>query len=272
MSTRNLTIMKNSSSETFLQSTSSGRQRSLLAWFKANLSRLCAYYIVAEHHCSPPEDGRSWSAISSKQELSCHHYICPECGQQFHSELPHSTPRRTWWSRQNGTRPNRPLASRTPDIISECRAVEGLDTAGRDGPQIMDRWVGAAPVNSEVSAMSYRTPLWWRLGCLRAATEPWVSDDGRNGGKSNPKCSAKSANGSPHHLGVSARHPELHDFQRTCEDEKADNDGDALTGWGPNAAQRECGQCICDKVLGATVSSSVRTIIPRHQWQNNDQP
>jgi hypothetical protein len=44
--------------------------------------RLWTAYVVAEHHCHPPMDGRDWVAMPSDTPAA-DGYICPECEQHF---------------------------------------------------------------------------------------------------------------------------------------------------------------------------------------------
>jgi hypothetical protein len=58
------------------------RLASALSTINLAMRRAWIRYIAAEHHCYPPEDGRTWIEVSS----ACAHpacYVCPECQQHF---------------------------------------------------------------------------------------------------------------------------------------------------------------------------------------------
>jgi hypothetical protein len=54
-------------------------------------------YIVAEHRCAPPEDGRRWAAVPAHTVARAEAgYQCPECGQNFQANQRRRAEFGTW--------------------------------------------------------------------------------------------------------------------------------------------------------------------------------
>lgn len=62
---------------------------SALSGIALGFRRLWSAYIVAEHQCYPPADGRNWVPVPSAAAAEHGGYVCPECEQHFvpHGEL-----------------------------------------------------------------------------------------------------------------------------------------------------------------------------------------
>jgi hypothetical protein len=59
---------------------SSSIMRAFVGLLRAFVNR----YIVTEHTCAPPEDGRRWTAVPTHTVARrASGYQCPECGQNF---------------------------------------------------------------------------------------------------------------------------------------------------------------------------------------------